>query len=272
MHQLSVTLLHVPGETPEQKLRGAAEMGFGQVELPAFDWDEAHVLNPRAPGRVAAFSRGLAEYGLVVSSLQCHLGVVASDRALEERNLRFTTEIIHLARDLGAPIVHLISDRMERRNLTSEDRRRLPERLADLLEAARRRDTVLALEPCVSSLIRDTASAVELFGEVPELRLNYDPSHLACIGEDPLRLVEALGHRIVHCHAKDGLPDGDRFRFAPLGQGAVDWRRLLDGLAEAGYRGVISIEYEGHFFGFEADTGAGIRADKRFLEALGRCA
>jgi len=268
MLKLGVTLLHVPGETPEEKLAGAARMGFGFVELPVFDWDEEYVLNPHVPGRAEAFSKAIAKQHLAVSALQCHLGVVSSDQAAEERNLLFTTRAIALAPEFDAPVVHLISDRMERRNLTPEDGRRLVGRLGELLEAARRHGVVLALEPCVNSMVYNTESALRLFSEIPELRINYDPSHFACIAEDPLPLVDALGDRIVHCHAKDGVPDGEGYEFTPVGMGRVDWEALIGHLEAAGYDGVISIEYEGHFFGFEADTEKGILADKRFLEGL----
>lgn len=220
MLKLGVTLLHVPGETPEEKIAGAARMGFRFVELPVLDWDERYVLNLDVPGRAQEFERAIAGHGLAISALQCHVGVVSSDRALEEKNLRFALRAIDLAVALEAPVVHLISDRMERRKLTPEDRRRLVPRLEGLLEAARRQGVLLALEPCVNSMIWDTGSALQLFGELPALRMNYDPSHLACIGEDPLRLVDALSDRIVHCHAKDGVPDGQGFKFAPLRHGA----------------------------------------------------
>ena len=54
---------------------------------------------------------------------------------------------------------------MERRNLTPEDGHRLVSRLEELLETAHRHGVFLALEPCVSSMVFDTASALQLFGE-----------------------------------------------------------------------------------------------------------
>jgi len=84
-----------------------------------------------------------------------------------------------------------ISDRMERRNLTAEDRRRLVVRLGELLGEADHHGIALALEPCVSSMVYDTASALQLFGELPDLRMNYAASHLACIAEDPFPLIDA---------------------------------------------------------------------------------
>lgn len=266
--ELGVTLLHVPGETPGEKLTAAAAMGFAHVELPLFDWDEEFVLNLDVPGRAQEFEESLAQHRLAVSALQCHLGVISSDPANEEKALDFAMRAIAVAPRFGAPVVHVISDRMERRNLAVEDRQRLVPRLEALLEAARPLGVKVALEPCVSSMIYDTDTALQLFREIPELMMNYDPSHFACIGADPLPPIDLLGNRIVHCHAKDGLQDGDKYKFAPVGMGTVNWQALADHLRAAGFGGVVSIEYEGHFFGFESDTSEGILADKRYLEVL----
>jgi sugar phosphate isomerase/epimerase len=268
MLELGVNLLHLPGRTPFDKADGAARLGFRYVEVPALDWEEDHVLNVDVPGRAEEFAQAVGRHGLRVSALQCHVGAIASDPAQDERNLRFALRTIDLAPGLEAPVVHLISDRMERRNLAPGDWERLVRRLEELLQAARRRSVLLALEPCVNSLVWDTRSALRLFSEVPELRANFDPSHLACIGEDPVPLAEALRGRIAHCHAKDGLPDGQGIKFTPVGRGTVDWGRLLGHLQASGYEGVMSIEYEGYFFGFETDTEKGILADKRRLEGL----
>lgn len=268
MLQLGVALIHLPGDTPEEKLQRAARMGFASVELPALDWNNGYVFNPQIPGRVQAYGAKIRELGLSVSALQCHDGIISSDRAREERNLAFARSAIGMAKAVQAPLVHFISDRMERRNLTDGDRRRLVSRLQDLMEVGYRHNTVVALEPCVNTMVYSHDTALELFDEIPEMRANFDPSHFACIGEDPVLSFAALEDRIVHCHAKDGRADGSGFRFTPLGQGAVDWQALIDGLRAANYSGVLSIEYEGHLFGYETNTAEGILADRRFLLSL----
>jgi sugar phosphate isomerase/epimerase len=105
-----------------------------------------------------------------------------------------------------------------------------------------------------------------LFTEVPSksFGLNFDPSHLYWMGIDYLRAANEFAPRIFHAHAKDTelLPDGayrhgifDRqidpvpwksawWRYRLPGLGAIDWKKLIATLQEAGYDGVLSIEHE----------------------------
>jgi sugar phosphate isomerase/epimerase len=100
-----------------------------------------------------------------------------------------------------------------------------------------------------------------------------DPNFGACIDignflvvdEDPVAAVTRLAPRAVHVHVKDMHlfekdPGGATFptnagrflRGAVLGEGVVDVARCLDLVVKAGYRGWLSLEFEGRenpFFG-----------------------
>lgn len=97
------------------------------------------------------------------------------------------------------------------------------------------------------------------------LYLNYDPSHLTWLGIDPVEAIRAAGGRIAHAQAKDVEMDAaarNRFgsfgravsrhdpwdngwyRYRAPGLGAVDWRRVVDSLYQAGFDGVLSVEHE----------------------------
>ena len=102
------------------------------------------------------------------------------------------------------------------------------------------------------------------------LYLNFDPSHLMWIGVDPVAVVSPYVDRIPHWQAKDIelFPDKRNrwgvygpaarredpwdmgwWRYRVPGLGQVDWRRLIDRLYEAGYRGVVSVEHEDPVWG-----------------------
>ncbi len=97
----------------------------------------------------------------------------------------------------------------------------------------------------------------------PALGLNYDPSHLARLGIDYLRVLEEFRDRIYHCHGKDtalmgegqylygNLPPalgkapsfgGGAWRYCIPGDGVVDWSKIAFHLEQAGYTGCVSIE------------------------------
>jgi inosose dehydratase len=92
-----------------------------------------------------------------------------------------------------------------------------------------------------------------------DLSLCLDTGHYAYGGGDPVELVRKHGARVRWLHFKDVDPDrlaqaraakldfhqGVRSGvFAPLGQGVVDWPRLLALLAQNGYHGWAVVEQD----------------------------
>jgi sugar phosphate isomerase/epimerase len=106
------------------------------------------------------------------------------------------------------------------------------------------------------------------FGDAAgQLGVNLDPSHLFWQQMDPLRAIRALGPLVRYAHAKDvvldeeatatnGLLEGDQegvstpadrsYRYATAGDGhdVAWWAAFSVALAEVGYDGPLSIEWE----------------------------
>jgi len=270
MAELGVTVLHIPYASALQVLSTAKEMGFKSVELPAFNWPGETMVNPNVTGRVAHLASLVQNLGIRVSSLQCHVGLVDSglSETVTRQRMEFIKSVFEAASRLKTDVVHVIANRLEKLPPEREGWKVLRRVLTALLRAAERQGVTLALEPCVKTLVHDKATTFKLFDEFKELKLNFDPSHFACASEKPTEVLGALGDRIVHMHAKDGVGPIEVFRFTPLGEGSVDWLSLVRHIKQMSYRGVISIEYEGYLFGFEKDPLKGIAQDKRFMEAL----
>mgnify|MGYP000854761087 CR=1 FL=1 len=78
--------------------------------------------------------------------------------------------------------------------------------------------------------------------------VNLDPANLAMYGKaNPNDAAEVLGPWIRGVHAKDGLypTDGRNLgKETPLGQGVVDFPRLIETLKKHDYAGAITIERE----------------------------
>jgi inosose dehydratase len=94
----------------------------------------------------------------------------------------------------------------------------------------------------------------------PELvHLLLDTGHIAFAGDDPLDLAQAYADRIGHVHLKSIRPEVvSRVREEGLsfqegvelgvwtvpGDGSIDFRPILEALAEADYRGWLVVEAE----------------------------
>jgi len=78
--------------------------------------------------------------------------------------------------------------------------------------------------------------------------INLDPANLILYGKaNPVDALELFGTYVRNVHAKDGLYPTDPMelgREVKLGEGAVDFPRLLDRLRELGFCGELIIERE----------------------------
>src|SRR5919204_379415 len=139
----------------------------------------------------------------------------------------------------------------------------LADALRTCLPLARRLGVVLTIPDVgiaaelsgTSEHLREICAAVG-----PELRVTYDVGNFLLAGEEPLPALERLADRIAHVHLKDwrvfparpppppgsyaGL-DGRHYLGLALGEGVLDLPSVVRRLAELGYRGCLSIEYEG---------------------------
>ena len=103
---------------------------------------------------------------------------------------------------------------------------------------------------------------MELVDFHPALGFNFDPANILYLLIDPAVLIDRLGKRIYHVHAKDAelarhnlplggtLMHGDMgaldhtYRFRIPGWGQINWKQVITELALVGYDGPLSYEHE----------------------------
>jgi sugar phosphate isomerase/epimerase len=102
----------------------------------------------------------------------------------------------------------------------------------------------------------------------PNIGVNLDPGALIRYGKaSPVDSLDTFGALVAGVTASDGLYPNDPDALGepkPVGQGRVDFPRLLARLKEAGYEGAITID--GDTSGTQ--QAAGVMAAKRYLEGL----
>ena len=98
--------------------------------------------------------------------------------------------------------------------------------------------------------------------------INFDCANLILYGKaNPVDAIELLGPHVQGVHAKDGLYPTDTRNLGkevPIGQGRVDFPRIIRHLKEINYAGAITIERE--ISGPQQMED--IRAEKTYLEKL----
>jgi len=114
-------------------------------------------------------------------------------------------------------------------------------------EDASKKDAILLLENEFACNTATGAEAARTLAAVqsPNLLLNWDPGNAAYRGEIafPDGFQKLPKERIGHVHCKDAVRKTDgTYEWAAMGRGIIDYIGQFRALAQAGYRGTMSLE------------------------------
>jgi sugar phosphate isomerase/epimerase len=121
-------------------------------------------------------------------------------------------------------------------------------KLLDAAKQAGKRGITLVLENEGACNTATGAEAAKVLAAVQSanLMLNWDPGNAAGAGEKPYpdgyRLLPK--DRIGHCHCKDAakLPNANKYEWAAMGKGVIDWAGQFRALKNDGYHLAVSLE------------------------------
>lgn len=148
--------------------------------------------------------------------------------------------------------------------------------VAGVREACRdaaERGVFLCVENHVGTLTytaRETVDFVEAVGS-EHVGILYDHYFVAQAGKESID--EALAMQapyLRHVHVKDARlnPATGEYETCVVGQGEMDWPRIVRGLKDVGYEGYLSDEYEKHWRPELPDPEDGMRRSAAFLRRL----
>jgi L-ribulose-5-phosphate 3-epimerase len=221
----------------DDALRGIAAAGFRSVELAALQGWAEHVpvvLQRRDQARIR---ENLDQHGLTPVALSGHSDLVT------KKGVDYTHAAIDATADLGIPI---LTTGVGQYASGEEDRRQVLANIPELAEHASARGVTIALE-VLSDLMGTGKQAADLVEQIDHtsVRINYDTGNCTYYGgvkaEDDIQWAIPL---MVHCHAKDKVGGTQVWDFPPIGQGEVDFERVIEALKAGGYRGAITVEVE----------------------------
>ena len=260
----------------EETCQVLKELDFDAIELnmetsPDF---QAHVTQDASHEECQHIVETIRNMGLVLSSLSPHCDMIPPDAEERRQAVEFVRQSIDLAVDLETEIVHIASGRITE---AGEDLgwRWMVEAVKACVGYGRDQGVKVGLEAGVfpGLIVWDKYSLIQLIERVgyDDFYVNFDPSHFAAAGHDPLEVFSAVRDRIINIHAKDGSGGSrENFAFPALGEGDVDWPSLANAVVETNYNGFIAVEYEAHFFakGYRKDPLGAARHSKDFLDRV----
>lgn len=166
--------------------------------------------------------------------------------------------IARLAARFGAEHLVLGGGAVRAAGIREEDYRLLAEGLEKAVALADEAGLVTSYHPHLGSCVESPEQVERLF-EYTGINFCPDTAHLEAGGGDSANLISTYGGRIRYVHLKD-YRDGD---FLPLGQGELDFGRILNALRDIGYDGWIAVELDAY-----EDPKEGARISKRFLDEV----
>ena len=167
---------------------------------------------------------------------------------------------IEWAAAAGIPVVHT-GDGHKPEGMTEEDAYKvLSERMGLILEAAKKHNVTLAIEPHGTfSLTVEGLKKIMQIGDSSCLGINYDGCNVFragyvesgngqsgwqgnAQGANEVEVLTGIVDRVVHCHAKD---INRQQNCVAVGDGIVNVKGCVELLKKSGYQGVVSVETEG---------------------------
>ena len=240
----------------------------------------------------------LNERGIMISSLAYYGNNLHADPDTRRLTNRHVKRVIDAAVLLGVSNIGTFIGRDMTKSVL-ENVHQAEQVFPELVDYAGERSIDVVIENCVmegwhpDGYPANLAYSPELWEWMFEelgVYLNFDPSHLVWMGIDPVAALRPYVDRVKHVQAKDiqispqdrtrfgwpgrifGKKDGwdtGWWRYRVPGRGDVDWRGVIDTLAEGGYDGTISVEHEDPVWSGSIErVRAGLEIARRTLEPL----
>jgi len=245
----------------DEALGGIAEAGYKHVELSAVPGWTEHVSLDDDP---AAVRRKLDGYGLTAVSLSGHSDLTTAE------GLEHGIRAVRWAADYGLPIVntavggHQSADENEAAFLGNIGR------LADAAEDA---GVVVALE-IHGDIMASSTETLPLLDKIgrDSVKVNYDTANVEYYsGDTAVEDLPKIAPHLAHVHLKDTTGGKGNWNFPAIGEGSVDFARVLEILRDAGYTGPYSveIEFQGEPWPALDEVNAAMRRSYEHLRGLG---
>jgi len=246
--------------TADEAYAGLVEAGYRAVELSAVPGWTEHVDVHRDP---VAVRTQLAQYGLEALSISGHSDLTTAE------GLEHGLAVVSWAERFGVPIVNTAIGGHAHVEESEDAFMANIGRLADAAQAA---GLVIALEIHGDLMATGTQSAALLdrIGH-DAVKVNYDTANVEHYGG--VKAVDdlpAIADRVANVHLKEmGGGKGD-WDFPAIGEGHVDFGRVLELLRGAGYDGpyAVEVEFDGTWPSL-AEVTAAMRASREALAELG---
>jgi sugar phosphate isomerase/epimerase len=262
----------LPHRSLQETIQLVADAGYQAIELNAetLPWAPAHITPDADADMRRDVIASCKRLGLSIPAVGAHIGMVSADPESRTAAIAYVNGCTDLARDLGSPIIHVLSGPIDRGVDRMEAWGWFRTAVEETTNYATQRGIALGIEAIAGHLFNKVDDYHAMTRDLPGVpfKVNFDPSHIEVQGENPRRVVDELADRVIHVHLKDGKGRFPDFEFPPLGVGTIDFAQFVNGLRAAGYDGALSVEYEAQVFGYNLSEEQILSEGKAFYDRL----
>ncbi len=221
----------------EEALEGIAAAGYKFVELTAVrGWTE-HVPLEADAKTLGGIQRMMNRLGLIPISLSGHSDLTTKD------GLALGLKALNICERMG---IDIMNTAIGGHDSEHEDEEAFMGNIHELADAAAARDIRLGIE-IHGEITNSGKAAIPVLDRIARknVLINYDTANVEYYGG--VKAVDDLPTalpKLVHCHLKDKRGDGRVWDFPAIGEGHVDFKRVLDLMAQGGFSGPMSVEIE----------------------------
>jgi len=221
----------------EEALEGIAAAGFKYVELGAVKGWTEHIPLDADAKTLGHIQRLLNRLALIPVSLSGHSDLT-TPAGLEDG-----IKAVDLCERLG---IDIMNTAVGGHSSQHEDEAGFMGNIHQLADYAAAREIMIGLEIHgeLTNTGKNAVAVIEKIGR-PNVRVNYDTANCEFYGD--VKAVDDLPNCIdmmVHCHLKDKGAEGRVWNFPAIGEGHVDFKKVLKVLKKGDYTGPLTVEIE----------------------------
>jgi sugar phosphate isomerase/epimerase len=222
----------------------ASQNGFASVELRGLQGTMDLPSRPEFSADQSAQSKkNVAARGLHISCVSSSASMHDTDPHKHEAQLADARRFIDLASALAVPYVRVFGNNIV--GPRDQAIQHVAKSLHQLGDYANPKDVTVLIESHGDFTDSPTLRTVLEQADSPHVALLWDAHHTYVSGkEDPAFTVARLGKFIRHTHLKDSRKEGNDVHYVLTGRGDVPVKRQVQVLAETGYKGYFSFEWE----------------------------
>lgn len=221
----------------DEALEGIAAAGYRYVELTAVrGWTE-HVPLDADAKTLSRVQRKLNTFGLIPVSLSGHSDLTTPD------GLQLGLMALDLCDRMG---ISIMNTAIGGHYSEHEDEAAFMENISKLADRAAELDIQIGIEIHgeITNCAKNAIPVIEKINR-KNVRINYDTANVTfysgVLAVDDLPLAIPY---MVHCHLKDHIGGAREWNFPAVGEGQIDFKRVLDIMEQGGYTGPLSVEIE----------------------------